>query len=72
MRYVIALLLALVAAPASAATSMLGTNMDGLPSLAPIVKRVTQGVVNIAVRGTVATQRNPLMDDPVFRQFFCL
>ena len=72
MRFVIALLLALVAAPATAATSMLGTNADGLPSLAPVVKRVTPGVVNIAVRGYVAAQRNPLMDDPFFRQFFGL
>ena len=72
MRLVLVLLLVLSGAPALAATSILGTNADGLPSLAPIVKRVTPGVVNIAVRGSVAAQRSPLLDDPVFRQFFGL
>jgi Do/DeqQ family serine protease len=44
-----------------------------LPSLAPMVKRVSPSVVNIATRGTVKEkpgQRNPLMDDPMFRRFF--
>jgi serine protease Do/serine protease DegQ len=44
-----------------------------LPSLAPMVKRVSPAVVNIATRGTVkdqSGQRNPLMDDPFFRRFF--
>ncbi len=39
------------------------------PTLAPIVDRVVQGVVNIAVSGSVEVQ-NPLMQDPFFRQFF--
>ncbi len=41
-----------------------------LPSLAPMVKRVSPAVVNIQTRGTVREQRNPLMDDPFFRRFF--
>jgi serine protease Do/serine protease DegQ len=44
-----------------------------MPSLAPMVKRVSPSVVNIATRGTVKEkpgQRNPLMDDPFFRRFF--
>jgi Do/DeqQ family serine protease len=44
-----------------------------LPSLAPMVKRVSPSVVNIATRGTVKEkpgQRNPLLDDPFFRRFF--
>jgi serine protease Do/serine protease DegQ len=44
-----------------------------LPSLAPMVKRVSPSVVNIATRGTVkerAGQHNPLLDDPFFRKFF--
>jgi serine protease Do/serine protease DegQ len=44
-----------------------------MPSLAPMVKRVSPAVVNIATRGTVKErpgQRNPLMDDPFFRRFF--
>ncbi len=44
-----------------------------MPSLAPMVKRVSPAVVNIATKGTVKEQpgqRNPLMDDPFFRRFF--
>ena len=43
-----------------------------MPSLAPIVKRASPAVVNIATRGTVTdhAQRNPLLDDPFFRRFF--
>ena len=40
------------------------------PSFAPVIKRVSPAVVNIAVRGTVAVQRNPFFDDPMFRRFF--
>ncbi|MDJ0929130.1 MAG: DegQ family serine endoprotease [Gammaproteobacteria bacterium] len=43
---------------------------EPLPSLSPLVKRVSPAVVNIATRGTVETPRNPLMDDPFFRRFF--
>jgi len=44
-----------------------------MPSLAPMVKRASPAVVNIATRGTVREkggQRNPLLDDPFFRRFF--
>jgi serine protease Do/serine protease DegQ len=44
-----------------------------LPSLAPMVKRISASVVNVATRGTIKEQggqRNPLMDDPFFRRFF--
>jgi len=40
-----------------------------VPSLAPMVKRVSPAVVNIAIRGTVQEQ-NPLLNDPFFRRFF--
>jgi serine protease Do/serine protease DegQ len=40
-----------------------------VPSLAPMLKRVTPAVVNIATRGTVQEQ-NPLFNDPFFRRFF--
>ena len=45
-----------------------------LPSLAPIVKKASPAVVNIATRGTVREQRprNPLLEDPFFRRFFNL
>src|ERR1700722_12101432 len=44
-----------------------------MPSLAPMVKRVSPSVVNIATAGTIREkpgQRNPLLDDPFFRRFF--
>jgi serine protease Do/serine protease DegQ len=69
----IALSLTAVAVPASAQNSRpLPVAVDGqqLPSLAPMIKRVSPAVVNIATRGTVAAPRNPLLDDPFFRRFF--
>src|ERR1035438_6603711 len=44
-----------------------------MPSLAPMVKRVSPAAVNVATRGTIKErpgQRNPLLDDPFFRRFF--
>jgi Do/DeqQ family serine protease len=43
-----------------------------MPSLAPMVKRTSPSVVNVATRGTIQErgQRNPLLDDPFFRRFF--
>ena len=43
-----------------------------MPSLAPMVRRISPAVVNIATRGTVReqSQHNPLLDDPFFRRFF--
>jgi Do/DeqQ family serine protease len=42
-----------------------------VPSLAPMLKNVTPGVVNIAVKGREKIQ-NPLLQDPFFRRFFNL
>src|SRR6185503_21035287 len=42
-----------------------------VPSLAPIIKRVSPAVVNVATRGHVQVQQqNPFMNDPFFQQFF--
>ena len=42
-----------------------------VPTLAPIVDKVVQGVVNIAVSGSQQVQmQNPFVNDPLFRQFF--
>ena len=38
-------------------------------SIAPVVSRVTPGVVGISVRGRVR-EDNPLLQDPMFRRFF--
>jgi len=65
---------ALVAPAALAQAGRLPADVNGapLPSLAPIVKRASPAVVNIATRGTVTErgQRNPLLEDPFFRRFF--
>jgi Do/DeqQ family serine protease len=42
-----------------------------VPTLAPMLARITPGVVNIAVRSRVREQ-NPLLQDPFFRRFFNL
>ena len=41
-----------------------------LPSLAPMLEKITPAVVNIATTGTVKVRGNPLLDDPFFRRFF--
>jgi Do/DeqQ family serine protease len=56
-----------------AALPSTGAADSPMPSLAPMVKRVSASVVNIATRGTIKEkqgQRNPLLDDPFFRRFF--
>lgn len=45
---------------------------DGLPTLAPILERVTPAVVNIKVVQRSPDEQNPMLRDPVFRQFFGL
>ncbi len=56
---------------AQAALAALPVSMDGepLPSLAPVLERVTPSVVNIYTQTRVRV-RSPLMDDPFFRRFF--
>ncbi len=43
-----------------------------LPTLAPMIRKVSPAVVNIATRGTIRERggQNPLLDDPFFRRFF--
>src|SRR5437773_9044000 len=43
---------------------------EGLPTLAPILEKVTPAVVNIAVLQRSPEQENPLLRDPFFRRFF--
>ena len=64
---------ALAAPVAYAALPTTAVAESPMPSLAPMVKRVSPAVVNIATRGTIKEkpgQRNPLMEDPFFRRFF--
>ncbi len=41
-----------------------------LPSLAPILEKVTPAVVNIATKNMAQQRENPLLQDPFFRRFF--
>ena len=43
-----------------------------LPTLAPMLERVTPAVVNIATHSNVRIRENPLLQDPFFRRFFDL
>ena len=61
----------LLTAPALAAGFPIDEARGGIPTLAPLIEKVTPGVVNIAVQGTVTVQQgNPLLQDPLFRRFF--
>ncbi|HKS89605.1 MAG TPA: Do family serine endopeptidase [Stellaceae bacterium] len=57
--------------PALAAAPIPEVGGAAVPTLAPMLARITPGVVNIAVRGRVREQ-NPLLQDPFFRRFFDL
>lgn len=48
----------------------LPTDARGIPTLAPVLKPVLPGVVNIAVQGRIREEDNPLYQDPFFRRFF--
>jgi Do/DeqQ family serine protease len=69
MRLVVAVVLAVlgIAAPAHGAAPI---EAAGIPSLAPLLKEVTPGVVNIGVRARQRGADNPLLADPFFRRFF--
>jgi serine protease Do/serine protease DegQ len=64
-----ALLCLLVSGAAGAALPSALPGGESLPSLAPMLERVTPAVVNIATYTTVQV-RNPLLEDPFFRRFF--
>ncbi len=62
--------LSLTALPALSASPPFAMERDGVPSMAPLVRGITDGVVNIATKSTQAVQQNPLLEDPTFRRFF--
>ena len=63
-----------LAAPALSQTADLPLyrNDQGLPTLAPLLAKVTPAVVNISVESQQSTDQNPLFNDPFFRRFFDL
>ena len=62
---------ALAAGPGHAATPPLPLR-DGVPTLAPLLEKVTPAVVNISVATRAPRRHNPLLRDPFFRRFFNL
>lgn len=70
--WLIAWLLLAMSAPLGAALPS-QVNGQALPTLAPMLERVTPAVVNIAAIGEVKVRRShSLIDDPFFRHFFNL
>ncbi len=61
-----------ISGTASAALPTFDSQGEALPSLAPMLERVTPAVVNISTRGQERIQSNPLLQDPFFRRFFNL
>lgn len=70
-RHLVAATLLILVQTASAALPQ-AVGEAPVPTLAPMIKRVSPAVVNIATRGTVRerTPQNPLLEDPFFRRFF--
>ncbi len=62
---------ALAAASPFSSHAALPPSVDGqpMPSLAPMLEKVTPAVVNISTKTRVQV-RDPFFDDPIFRQFF--
>ena len=67
---VLFLLLSLAAAAAASAQWPYPAEGEGKPTLAPMLKRVTPAVVNIAVTTRSRMPRHPMFEDPFFRRFF--
>jgi len=68
------LLLVSVATTPVTTHAALPMQVDGqpMPSLAPMLERVTPAVVNISTVSTVREEDHPLLRDPFFRRFFDL
>ena len=71
-RYGIYCLILLFSLPAAAGLPLTDSQGERLPTLAPMLERVTPAVVNIATTGHVRIQENPLFSDPFFQRFFDL
>ncbi|HEX2565977.1 MAG TPA: Do family serine endopeptidase [Burkholderiales bacterium] len=66
-----AFLLVLLLATGAAGAQIPAVAMrDGVPTLAPLLEKVTPAVVNIAVLQRSPEDQNPLLRDPFFRRFF--
>jgi Do/DeqQ family serine protease len=72
MRTALAALLVAAVSMSPAGRAALPAAVDGqpLPSLAPVLERVTPAVVNVHTRTRVQVRTSPFFDDPFFRRFF--
>ncbi len=70
MSRALAFALALAVAPGAQAQLPGIAMRDGMPTLAPLLEKVTPAVVNIAVLQKSPEEQNPLLRDPFFRRFF--
>src|SRR5579863_8022718 len=70
--YAALIVAALVTLPYSAFAHLPPPAVAGqaVPTLAPMIKRISPAVVNVSTRGHVSVQANPFMNDPFFQQFF--
>ena len=68
----LAMSIALISVVTPKARADLPRAVEGIPvpSLAPMLEKVTPAVVNISTEGHVELKSNPLMNDPFFRRFF--
>lgn len=69
MRVVVLLWLLLFAQSGLAALPAMLDDQE-VPSLAPLIEKVSPAVVNISTTATASAEDNPLMQDPFFRRFF--
>jgi len=72
LRFAIAAVLALLAAPALAQVEKVVPQSPGEVhlSFAPVVKKAQPAVVNVYASRIETRAQNPLFDDPIFRRFF--
>ena len=70
IRVISFLFISILTLPAYASLPAVDSQGTPLPSLAPMLKRATPAVVNIATSGTVYIKQNPLFNDPFFQHFF--
>ncbi len=66
---VVALMITPLAATA-AGLPAIAMGGDDIPTLAPVLEKVTPAVVNISVTSAAPVQQNPMLRDPFFRRFF--
>ena len=70
IRLLIPTLLLALAAPLSHAALPAEVDGEPLPSLAPLLEKVTPAVVNVFSSTRVRVQTSPFFNDPFFRRFF--